>query len=242
MRVKATLMWCGARSLLATPAPQVECRRAPTLTSTSATAQVAQRLADKATSCKAAERRRQRPRPRQVLHPRLLVVRHLPRQPRLRLHPQRQLRLHLQRHLPGCSTYTTDHIGTGTITPGTTDTGTIAMIAQRPFRFHSRLAFTGRPLTSANVASNGSLRPYRHQSAPSPHGCQVLPNTLLRPWPFCLSGRPAHGCQYRMPVALVERVASSPQRRAPRLTGILTLSGARCYFADTTAQPTSIMK
>ena len=51
MRVKATLTWCGARRLLATPAPQVECRRAPTLTSTSATAQVVRRLADKATSC-----------------------------------------------------------------------------------------------------------------------------------------------------------------------------------------------
>ena len=27
MRVKATSMWCGARWLVATPAPQVECRR-----------------------------------------------------------------------------------------------------------------------------------------------------------------------------------------------------------------------
>ena len=76
MRVKATLMWCGARSLLATPVPQVECRRAPTLTSTSATAQVARRLADKATSCKAAEPRRQRPRHRQVRHRLLRLLRH----------------------------------------------------------------------------------------------------------------------------------------------------------------------
>ena len=96
-----TLMWFGARWLVATPAPQVECRRAPTLTSTSATAQVAQRLAGKATSCKPAEARRRHLQLAQVQR----QLRRLPprRHRQLRLHRLRrplQQRLAHQRQLP----------------------------------------------------------------------------------------------------------------------------------------------
>ena len=67
----------------------------PTSTSTSATAQVAQRPADKATSCKAAEPRHRRLRLAQVQH--LLLPRR--RQLRPRLHLQRRQPQHLQEHL-----------------------------------------------------------------------------------------------------------------------------------------------
>jgi hypothetical protein len=106
-------MWSGARSLSATAAPQVGCRKTlPPLTSTSATAQVAPLLAAKAISCKPAVRRRRLPlaqvqqlqllrrRPQQ-LRPRQLLRQQL-QPPRRLLVPQRLLRrrglLHHQGH------------------------------------------------------------------------------------------------------------------------------------------------
>jgi len=85
MRARRVSTSSGAMSHLVTVQPRVACRgTTPPLTNTSATAQVVPRRADKATSCKPAERRRQ--------HPLLVRV--------LRQRQQRQLQRH-QRQLRG---------------------------------------------------------------------------------------------------------------------------------------------
>ena len=76
----------------------------------------------------------------------------------------------------GCSTYTTA-TGTGTITPGTTDTGNHCDDCATAITFPFPVSVYGQTFNSANVASNGSLDLIGAQ-APFTHGCQVLPNTL----------------------------------------------------------------
>jgi hypothetical protein len=86
-------MWSGERPISSTAAPQVECREITrSLLSTSATAQVAQRLADKAISISR--------RPAQVLRHLPLRVQQLHSRQRLHLRPQQLPRLQRQPRLP----------------------------------------------------------------------------------------------------------------------------------------------
>ena len=77
---------------------------------------------------------------------------------------------------PNCATYNTT-TSSGTIVPGTTDTGnhcddcSTAVTAPFPINVY------GTSYTTFNVASNGSVDLVGNQS-PFTHGCQVLPNTL----------------------------------------------------------------
>src|SRR5437764_7057590 len=75
-----------------------------------------------------------------------------------------------------CATYNTAP-GTGTITPGTTDTGNHCDDCATAITFPFPVSVYGQTFNSANVSSNGSLDLTGTQ-APFTHGCQVLPNTL----------------------------------------------------------------
>ena len=76
----------------------------------------------------------------------------------------------------GCSNYTTT-TSTGTITPGTTDSGNHCDDCATAITFPFPVSVYGQTFNSANVASNGALDLIGTQ-APFTHGCQVLPNTL----------------------------------------------------------------
>ena len=75
-----------------------------------------------------------------------------------------------------CATYNTT-TGTGTITPGTTDTGNHCDDCATAITFPFPVSVYGQTFNSANVASNGSLDLTGTQ-APFTHGCQVLPSNL----------------------------------------------------------------
>ena len=75
-----------------------------------------------------------------------------------------------------CNTYITIP-GTGTITPGTTDTGNHCDDCATAVALPFPVSVYGQTFNSVNVASNGSLDLIGTQ-APFTHGCQVLPNTL----------------------------------------------------------------
>ena len=76
----------------------------------------------------------------------------------------------------GCTTYTTA-AGTGTIFPGTTDTGSHCDDCATLVSFPFPVSVYGQTFNSANLSSNGSVDLIGNQ-APFTHGCQVLPSTL----------------------------------------------------------------
>ena len=75
-----------------------------------------------------------------------------------------------------CATYNTS-TGTGTITPGDTDTGNHCDDCATAITFPFPVSVYGQTFNSANVSSNGSLDLTGTQ-APFTHACQVLPSTL----------------------------------------------------------------
>ena len=75
-----------------------------------------------------------------------------------------------------CATYNTT-TGTGTITPGTTDTGNHCDDCVTAITFPFPVSVYGQTFNSANVASNGSLDLIGTQS-PFTHACQVLPSSM----------------------------------------------------------------
>ena len=127
----------------------------------------------------------------------------------------------------GCNTYITIP-GAGTITPGTTDTGNHCDDCATAITFPFPVSVYGQTFNSVNVASNGSLEPIGTQ-APFTHGCQVLPNTL---WTMAIlpyqDDLRTDISVFRMRGFPAQPVAFSPKSPAPRLTGTLTSSGARC--------------
>ena len=76
----------------------------------------------------------------------------------------------------GCDNYTTT-TSTGTITPGTTDSGNHCDDCATAITFPFPVSVYGQTFNSANVASNGALDLIGTQASFT-HGCQVLPNTL----------------------------------------------------------------
>ena len=137
----------------------------------------------------------------------------------------------------GCSNYTTT-TSTGTITPGTTDSGNHCDDCATAITFPFPVSVYGQAFNSANVASNGALDLIGTQ-APFTHGCQVLPNTL---WTMAiLPYQDDLRTEINFPAARVspaESAAFSPQSRALRLTGTLTLNGERCTLPTRLRQPT----
>src|SRR6188472_718387 len=73
-----------------------------------------------------------------------------------------------------CATYNTT-TGTGTITPGTTDTGNHCDDCATAITFPFPVSVYGQTVNTANVSSNGSLDITGTQ-APFTHGCVVLPS------------------------------------------------------------------
>ncbi len=67
--------------------------------------------------------------------------------------------------------------GSGTITPGTTDTGNHCDDCATAITFPFPVSVYGQTFNSANVASNGSLDLIGTET-PFTHGCQVLPSAL----------------------------------------------------------------
>ena len=103
------------------------------------------------------------------------------------------------------------------------------MIAPPVLRFHSRSPFTGTPLplrTSAPMALCTSQAYLTQPMAVWPCQIRILAGLFFR-------FRAACSQIILSPAARaipVERAASSPQLPAPRLTGSLTLNGARCWL------------
>ena len=170
------------------------------------------------------------------------TVLRLPRQPRPRLHLQRQLRLHPQLHLQArlqAAVPTPRLLGLAQSRLAHTDTGSHCDDCDTAISHsHSRSAFTDRPLTvqtsAPTVALNlvGTAR-FLHPRLSGVAGSRIGTRRFSRIRMTC--------AQINFPAArasLAEPVAFSPQSRAPRLTGSLTLSGAWCTSPTPLRQPT----
>ena len=137
----------------------------------------------------------------------------------------------------GCSTYTTS-TGRARSRLATLTLAAIAMIAQRPFPSHSRSAFTGRPSTVRTSARTAALD-LIGSTAPFTHGCLALPDRL---WDMAI-----FPYQDDLRTDANRRMLRFPWRKlwhfhlitAARLTGSLTLNGARCTLPTPLRQRTS---
>ena len=78
----------------------------------------------------------------------------------------------------GCSSGYVTTTSTGTIVPGTVDTGNHCDDCATPITFPFPVSVYGQNFNSANVSSNGSLDLTGTQS-PFTHGCLTLPSTLF---------------------------------------------------------------
>src|SRR4029077_15587448 len=133
----------------------------------------------------------------------------------------------------GCSTYTTG-TGTGTITPGSTDTGSHCDDCNTTIALPFPISVYGQTFNSADVSSNGTLN-LTGGSAAFTHGCLVLPNTFwemailpyqddLRTDQFSgCSGFPGGTCGI-----FTSTTGSAPNRQ-------FNIEWRAVHFADTTA-------
>ena len=97
----------------------------------------------------------------------------------------------------------------------------------------------GQTFNSANLSSNGALDLIGTAGALHPW-LSALPNTLWNMAIFPYQDDLRTDANFPdAPASLAQPVAFSPQSRAPRLTGSLTLSGARCTLPTPLRQPTS---
>src|SRR6188472_3540364 len=132
-----------------------------------------------------------------------------------------------------CATYNTT-TGTGTITPGTTDTGNHCDDCATAITFPFPVSVYGQTVNTANVSSNGSLDITGTQ-APFTHGCVVLPSAnwsrAILPYqddlrtdanPGC-SGFPGGNCGVFTSVT-----GTAPNRQ-------FNIEWRAVHFADTTA-------